>query len=293
MIPRIAFFLLAGCAVAAAARPIPDLAPTRIYDRATNVFATAHFLKPAEPPTPDVAFKLAPLIIQEALAAEPAREGFGALTLSNGVLSLDRSAPTVYVHIDPVEIGGEPRLRFTYLWCYSVGDPAADKPPLGMQGVRITTDASGSPVIWEILADKSGLDLIFVAESLEAAAKKQGHKTQPGRRFTLEQTRRKAPRALVARVITDGPVPMGPIVYLGCESRNVSTLVCRCMPAQAKSLLTSSLYQLKPIQAENSDLLLQMLRDRLKLRTAFWPGTKDSPALDKKLRLPKTFGGTD
>ena len=197
------------------------------------------------------------------------------------------------MHIDPAEICAPSRPRFTYLWCYSTDNPAGDPPALGIQGVRITTDASGAPVIWEILADQSGLDLIFVAESLEAAAKKQWGKAQPGRRFTMEQTRRKAPRALVARVIADGPVPMGPIVYLQCESRKVSTLVCRCMPAQAKSLLTSSVYQLKPIQAENSDLLLQMLRDSLKLRTAFWPGTKDSPTLDKKLRLPKTFGGRD
>jgi hypothetical protein len=61
------------------------------------------------------------------------------------------------------------------------------------------------------------------------------------------------------------------------------------MPAQAKSLLTSSVYRLKAIQTEDSDLLLQMVRDRLKLRVAFWPGAKDATGIEKKLRLPKNF----
>jgi hypothetical protein len=122
------------------------------------------------------------------------------------------------------------------------------------------TDSAGSPVIWEILADESGLDLVFVAESLEAAAKKEWGELQVGRRFGSER-----------------------------DPRGVSTLVCRCMPAQARSLLNSSVYQLKTIQAENSDLLLKMLRDRLKFRAAFWPGETDISGLQKKLRLPNSF----
>lgn len=289
MIPRILFLLLVCYAGAFAYGPTPDLTLTRIYSRATNEFTTAHFLKPAEPQDPDVTFKLAPLIIQEGIGDKSFTEGFGALSLSNGMVVLDRSSPTVYVQVDQVEIGAKSHQRFTYLWCYSVGNPIHDDRALGIQGVRITTDFAGSPVIWEVLADESGLDLVFVAESLEAAAKRQWGKVQPGRRFVLEQARRKAPRTLVARMIADGPVPMGPIVYLQRNTRNVSTLVCRCMPAQAKSLLTSSVYQLKAIQAENSDLLLQMLRDRLKFRAAFWPGAKDAPGIEKKLRLPKSF----
>jgi len=105
----------------------------------------------------------------------------------------------------------------------------------------------------------------------------------------LELAPRKAPRTVVARAIADGPVPMGPIVYLERDSKSVSTIVCRCMPAQARSLLTTSVYELKPIQAENSDLLLKMLRDRLKFRAAFWPGEKDVSELQKKLRLPNSF----
>ncbi len=278
-----------GCAVATAAGSTAGSSPALVYERATNVLATAHFIKPIEPPIPDATFELAPLIIQEAHADEPLQDVFGALSLSNGIVVLDRSSPTVYVQLDQVEIDEKPHPRFSYLWCYSTDDPRHDKRALGIQGVRITADSSGSPVVWEVLADESGMDLVFVAESLESAAKKQWGKTAPGRRFAIEQSRRKAPRTVVARVIADGPVPMGPIVYLLRDSRSVNTLVCRCMPAQAKSLLTSSLYQLKPLQAENSDLFLRLWRDRLKLRVAFWPGDKDGRGLQKKLRLPKSF----
>jgi len=289
MMPRILVLLLALYAEAFAVGGTLDLSLPRIYSRATNELSTAHFIKPAETQDLDNTFKLAPLIIQEALADEPLKAGFGALSLSNGVVILDHSIPTVYVHVDQVEIASKAHQRFTYLWCYSSGDPVHGNQALGIQGVRITIDSAGSPVIWEILADESGLDLVFVAESLEAAAKEQWGNVQSGRRFALEQAQRKTPRTVIARVIADGPVPMGPIVYLQRNTRNVSTLVCRCMPAQAKSLLTSSVYLLKPIQAENSDLLLQMLRDRLKFRASFWPGAKDAPGIEKKLRLPKNF----
>ena len=289
MIARVLCLLLAGCAAVAAAGSTPDSSPALVYERVTNVLATAHFIKPLEPPNADATFKLAPLIIQEGHGDEPLKDVFGALSLSNGIVVLDRASPTVYVHVDQVEIGAKPHQRFTYFWCYSAEDPRHDNRVLGIQGVRITTDSAGSPVIWEVLADESGLDLVFVAESLESAAKSQWGKAEPGRRFVIEQSRSKAPRTVVARVIADGPMPMGPIVYLRRDSRSVTTLVCRCMPAQAKSLLTSSVYQLKPIQAENSDMLLQMLRDRLRLRVAFWPGDNDGRGLQKKLRLPKSF----
>jgi hypothetical protein len=211
MIPRILYLLLflVGCVGAFANGSDANLPQTGIYSRATNEFNIAQFIKPAEPQDPDTTFKLAPLIIQEGLADQPSMEVFGALSLSNGTVILDPSSPTVYVHVDQLEVGAKSHQRFTYLWCNSAGNAVHDNRALGIQGVRITTDSAGSPVIWEILADGSDLDLVFVAESLETAAKEQGDKVQPGRRFVLEQAMRKAPRTVVARVIADGPVPMG------------------------------------------------------------------------------------
>ena len=83
-----------------------------------------------------------------------------------------------------------------------------------------------------------------------------------------------APNAIVARVIDDGPVPMGPIVHLSAGSHNVSTLICRCMPTQAKSLLETKTYELRPL-------------GDAKFRTAFEPSGEPAAArLARLLRLP-------
>src|ERR1019366_1741728 len=65
-----------------------------VYQRATNEFAEAEFFKPAETKTNDLAFSLAPLILQQVKGAnEPFSlpDQFGALSFSNGVPSLDPS----------------------------------------------------------------------------------------------------------------------------------------------------------------------------------------------------------
>ena len=95
----------------------------------------------------------------------------------------------------------------------------------------------------------------------------------------IERSTQGAPRVVVARVIDDGPVAMGPIVYLSAGARAVSTLICRCMPAQVKTLRTTAAYDLLPLPAIPSELLSRT--------PGFWPG--DSPTdnrLEKWLRLP-------
>ena len=93
-----------------------------IYQRATNEFAEACFFKPAEAKTNDLAFTLAPLILQEvSRATEPLSrpDRFGTLSLSNGVLALDRSRPAIYWQADTVQLAGKEHVRFAYVWCYS------------------------------------------------------------------------------------------------------------------------------------------------------------------------------
>ena len=81
-----------------------------------------------------------------------------------------------------------------------------------------------------------------------------------------------APDVIVARVIEDGPVPMGPIVYLSAGTRQVSTLICRCMPAQARKLLATRTYDLLPFQEASTNSLIMQARVMLQERAAFWPG---------------------
>jgi hypothetical protein len=161
---------------------------------------------------------------------------------------------------------------------------------LALQGIRITLDSAGLPVIWEVLADRSGAELICVSQNLEAAAVAEYGKPLSGRRYTIERSREEAPNVIVARVIDDGPVAMGPIVYLSAGTRAVSTLICRCMPAQAKRLLGTSVYDLLPFESAAAQPLLTQARALTKEPTAFWPGDPRSrDQLEKRLRLPSGF----
>jgi hypothetical protein len=281
--------------------PHPD-----IYQRATNEFAQALFYKPAEPKTTDLAFSLAPLILQEvndAQTALPHPDQFGTLMVSNGAAILDQSRPAIYWDIDTVQIKGRAFARLSYLWCYAPGPlefklgqgpgTAASGPAkatLPLQGIRITLNGSGQPAIWGVLADTSRAKLIFVSQNLEAAAVAEYGKPLPGRRYAVERSVEAAPDVVVARVIDDSPLASGPIVYLSAGTRAVSTLICRCMPAQARKLLATRTYGLLPFQAASTNSLMMQGRVMLQQRAAFWPGDDtDGKQLEACLRLPEAF----
>jgi hypothetical protein len=161
---------------------------------------------------------------------------------------------------------------------------------LALQGIRVTLNSSGQPVIWEVLADSSGAAVIYVSRNLEAPAAAEFGKPLPGRHYTVERSLEGAPNVIVARIIDDGPVAMGPIVYLSAGTRAVATLICRCMPAQAKRLLGTSVYDLLPCQATAAQSLLTQAKARAREQTAFWPGDPPgSDPLEKRLRLPSGF----
>jgi len=112
------------------------------------------------------------------------------------------------------------------------------------QGLRLTLGDLGRPVICEVLADPADIEQIYVAQSIEAAARAEFGAVLPGRRFAIEASLEAAPRVVVPRVIEDAPVVMGPIVYLHAESHEVATLICRCMDSQALQLVGTGYYKL-------------------------------------------------
>jgi hypothetical protein len=298
-----------------------------IYQRATREFAEAVFLKPAEPKTNDLIFTLAPLILQEVNGdgARPAMQGaatsppkeervtaappgcarldqFGRLSRSNGVWVLDPSRPAIYWQADTIQLKGKAHARFAYVWCYALSagesgclnpsgrSPGRAESGLALQGIRITLNSAGQPAIWEVLADSSGAEVLFVSRSLEAAALAEFGQPLPGRRYTIERGPEEVPEVTVARVVEDGPAAMGPVVYLSAGTRAVSTLICRCMAAQARKLLATGVYDLLPMQNGAADSLVTEAKARSKQPTAFWPG--DDPRgerLEKCLRLPEAF----
>jgi hypothetical protein len=287
------FVILWVCGLVAAGAGQAVIPRAGIYQRTTNEFAAACFLKPAEVQTNDLAFTLAPLIMQEvkeATASLPAPDRFGGLSLTNGLLAFDRSRPTIYWQADTVRLKGTEHVRFAYVWCYSTGASAPGESGLQLQGVRITLNTSGQPAIWEVLADDSGADVIYVSQSLESAALAEFGKPLPGRHYAIERGLEEAPGTVVARVIDDGPIAMGPFVYLSGGTRAVSTLLCRCMPAQVRKIAATGSYELVPFQSGSAVSLLAQAKAMSNERTAFWPDDVASEVqLEKRLRLPAAF----
>jgi hypothetical protein len=253
---------LAGCSTLPH-KPAADTAGAgveRIYSRQHARFSQAVLFKPAEPANPDLLFKLAPLIILQVSDTNlPAQ-------LPDGLINPESQGnPVVNAWADSVQLRGQIHPRVNYVWDHASPPPSAAG-VRAQQGVRITLGTNGQPLIWEILADSSGLDLLVVAESLEQAAARQFGPPLPGRRFAIETATNNYPNFVVARAIDDGPVAMGPIVYVEQGTRDIATVICRCMPAQADSLAGSIAYDLRSLPAP----------------TAQWPGTP----LEKRIRLP-------
>lgn len=259
-----------------------------IYQRATVDFPEAVLFKPVEPRSNQLSFALAPWILQEVKGPEvtgKSEDSFGAVNWSNGAVSVDVARPRVYVWTDSVEMNGKALARVAYLWCYADGAKKSEG-----QGVRLTLDSAGQPAVAEVLADGSGAELVFVSRRLEEAAFKEYGKPLAGRRFSVERSVDKTPSVVVARMYEDGPTAMGPMVYLSKASRSVSTLICRCMPAQAKQLRRTVNYELVEATPFPSDSVLARVRARMGGGMAFWPGeTASDHRLERCLRLPKEF----
>ena len=279
-----AFTTLATC-LAQAGSPAALISPLHaaIYAQAKIEFARANFFKPAAAQTSDLPYLLAPLILQQTRSAT--RRSLpdlpGTPFLTNGVVSVDPSRAAVFVESDSVELNGRTHARFSYTWCYA---------PAEVQGVRLTLGSDGRPLIWEVLRKQKAQCLIFVSESLEAAARQEFGPPLPGRKFSIETSLAKAPDTIVARVLADGPVPMGPMVYLRAHSHEVASLLCRCMPVQVKSLVSSEDYQLTAITGDFESLLSALAEKGGLSATAYLRGTTEKdPVLGSDLRLPKDF----
>ena len=217
-----------------------------------QIFTNAVLLKPRETvPSTDPAFTLAPLLIRE---------------VADSNTSSNCGPATVFYHPGVVQIGGIARPQMSYLW--SCGNEN-----MSFRGVRLTLDSHGLPVIWEVLDDQPGARVVFVSQSLEERGRTAFGPPATGRRFAVEQPLSIAPDVVVARVNDDGPVAMGPIVHQ-TASHEVNAIICRCMPTQARQLVATVYYELKPaLVLTNVDLEIWGV----------------NPRLADELRLPPNF----
>lgn len=241
----------AGCAV-----PPPRQSPVSdasLRERTARIFSHANYFKPAagvsQAATNFLAF--APLFLVESATTQPPTHS---------------PQLKVFCHRSQFRFGGKTYSQFAY-WMAPLKAQSSRGTSISRQGVRVTLDSRGRPAIWEILADSSGARLIFVSQALETAARREFGPPGAGNLSALERPPGTADRTVMPRIIDDGPVPMGPIVYLAAANQDVTTVACRCMDAQARELTGTYEYQLAPTR-----------------RTAF-----QHCQLDRWLRLPTNF----
>jgi hypothetical protein len=210
----------------AAASKLPEQRAV-LEERARLVFTNAVLCKPRETlPASVPAMTFAPLLIREVAGSNaPA----------------DAGPDTVYYQLGATTAAGAAHPQMTYLW--------ANGPARAMaRGLRVTLDLHGLPAIWEVLDERPGPRVVFVSASLEARARAAFGPPLPGRRFAVEPSLSAAPDVLVARVIDDGPAAMGPIVH-ETAGGEISAVICRCMPTQARRLVATTYYNLQPLSA--------------------------------------------
>lgn len=278
-------FLCSGCAselsrITSASLPS---ATVSYYARTLNEFDYAYFYKPArqsEETNEDIQFTLAPLIIEQTIrSAEPhsSQSGFGAIEINaTGSISIDPEHPTVYTDISETLIDGESFDQLVYVWWYQIPRPPSGSYTLSLRGVRITMGKEGYPLICEVL-DDDPIDLMYVSQTLEQAARLAYGPPLMGRYYSVEREYEEIPQSVVARLLEDGPVPMGPYVYLQADSKAVTTLSCRCMPSQMHHIVESRYYDLIPLETLGRWGLESMIRF-----TAY----QDRLNLDQRLRWP-------
>jgi len=257
------FFLtlaaLSGCVPAEQSAPIDLLAIEQqheaIHKRTERRFERAAFFSPDPDTTLGDLRWMSPLIVEESDPQQSGgmpQPGFGRLIEEqSGSIRVELDEPAVYHIASSVKIHGKSFSQSTYLWFYP---PAEDGDELRWRGFRMLLDDRGFAMIWEILSSDAKLRVFYVSKPVEEAARRQYGSPLPGRRYCTEPDLRDHPDIIVARIVGDGPQPMGPFLYLDYPDLHVTTLICRCEPSQVDLFPQSRFYRLIVLVEGNKEL---------------------------------------
>jgi len=228
--------------------------PTRVlnaneaYQQSHAVFEQAVFYKPNEAEVEPLA--MAPLLVQEVRNEPPAGEPLSGLGLvfrsPDGALRVDESQPVVYAEMGSSVVGDAVLSQTVLAWCQEVAI-SDDSFEVVCRGVRVTHDNQGYPLCWEVLDPKRHGRVIFVSETVESRARECYGKPLAGRRYSVERAMDEAFETVVPRVLADGPVPMGPYVYLDAARGDVTAVLCRCMASQVNRFTETREYRVLPL----------------------------------------------
>lgn len=258
-----AAFWLSGCRARDAIRlkvtPVPLSRREFLQTRAAARYPRAALRKPRSGASFAREADLAPLIVEQ-LPDSPrtdlvSQTSFGAAyRRDNGVADVDLTDRVVYAGTSQVSIDGAVHDQVLHLWVY----PDDSGGGVTWRGIRTTLGADGFPLVWEVLSQGSRERCLYVSASLERAASASFGDVVPGRRHAVERSVESAPRTVVVRVIEDGPIPLGPYVYVSAEGKEVITLHCRCSPSQVDEFAISDYYELVPVESLDDDMLAWM-----------------------------------
>jgi hypothetical protein len=212
-------------------------APSTEKSPADDMFRYAFLYKPSQSDLPQLLKTLAPLIIEQDTIGPRHHE---APELPNPAAEL-----VVYTAIDEQVLAEEKYRRVTYFWCSPFGPRLGQTDCRDPSGIHITIGEDGFPLVWEAWVSSPTTPILFVAEALEKKAADQFGPPAAGRRFSVE---RDTSRAMIAGVLPDGPVPMGPYVYVTARPANDIVVVdCRCSPSLVQEFTNTRYYTLRPI----------------------------------------------
>ncbi|MCH7592297.1 MAG: hypothetical protein IH989_05925 [Planctomycetes bacterium] len=232
-----------------------------------RLFEWAVLLKPRDGTPYGRRLDLAPLIVHEVPdetqgAAHTLR--FGALEeIDGGRVGVSTELPTVYVETGAISVRGSSYDTLTYRWFYSIDTPQGSF--IAGKGLRIVLGADGFPIVYETASvDPSsgaaaGPRSLFLSASFELAAEAEYGPALVGRRFAAEKSVEDVPGAIVLRALEDGPLPMGPYLYVAAPSRRIITMHCRCSPSQMNEVIESVYYDLVPFERVRGPLALAPL----------------------------------
>jgi hypothetical protein len=238
------------------------------YAEVLTVWPSGRFFKPdPESPVPEGSdgFALAPLfVLQPPTTGGRFKPTFGEPGLDGLVRAV---SPRVFVSTGAVLLGQAEHRQFLYEWWLR----ADQNDQFHYQGITITVDAAGLPRLWETHADRDDLRVIYVSQAWEAKSKAAFPGRLLGRAHVVESELTTFPTTIVPRILTDGPVPMGPWVYQESNG-HVMTLVCRCMSSQVTALDDGEHFRLlprdprwPPFRGTHGDAPLAPLEDVLRL----------------------------
>lgn len=280
-----------GCAVSTHSPGRSSVSTTTVrdrnhafYERAHAGFAKALLHKPRDGSMHGQPFELAPLLVHEAARGALDGNRFGALEeAAEGVVRVNANLQTVYVESGKTDIGGISYDTLTYRWFYSMDTPCG--PSIVEKAQRVVLGVDGFGLVHETMsaelssAGDDGVRTLFVSASFESAAATYHGRALDGRRFACERSLEDVPETVVVAVVEDGPIPMGPYVYVSAPTGRITTLLCRCSPSQMDEVVESAYYDLVPF-----DRVIGLLA-QTQLYRASVDAMLDRP-LDEVLRWP-------